>query len=165
MAEFTAQPNAKQDEFTVCQPSRSGSTRPKAETTGGSLGAINRPLRKDPGNFGDETTGAVFNTNWPIIRGYRDGYVATSPVGKFFPNSYFLYDMAGNVYEWTSSFYERFPNAPPGEKPYGARGTYPGKRSADELPSLRCAFRNPVLPNTRMAFLGFRIAADIPSLK
>ena len=125
------------------------------------------PPPEGSGNFGDEATGTIFATNWPIIHGYRDGYVATSPVGKFFPNSYFLYDMAGNAYEWTSSFYERYPNAPPGDKPYesGWR-VIRGSSWADELPKvLRCAFRNPVQPNARMVFLGFRGVADIPSLK
>jgi formylglycine-generating enzyme required for sulfatase activity len=45
-----------------------------------------------------------------------DGYERTSPVASFAPNGYGLYDMAGNVWEWTADIFRprhRFDRAAP----------------------------------------------------
>ena len=42
---------------------------------------------------------------FPYENTLQDGYEGTSPVGKFPPNGYGLYDMTGNVWEWTTDWY------------------------------------------------------------
>lgn len=44
--------------------------------------------------------------NFPNENKAEDGFSGTSPVKKFDPNCYGLYDMIGNVWEWTSDWYD-----------------------------------------------------------
>ena len=61
--------------------------------------------------WGDEFTpsGRHFANTWQGIFPYEnlrlDGFERTSPVKTFPPNSYGLYDMIGNVWEWTVDWY------------------------------------------------------------
>jgi len=48
----------------------------------------------------------TFQGSFPLKNLKEDGFESTSPVKSFPPNSYGLYDMIGNVWEWTSDWYD-----------------------------------------------------------
>ncbi len=59
------------------------------------------------GNFsGEETLGQKTFANLASLKGYRDDFFATAPVGSFPPDRAGLYDLSGNVSEWCEDWHE-----------------------------------------------------------
>lgn len=92
------------------------------------------------------------------------GLKRTAPVGGF-PSDvspYGVYDMAGNVREWTDSWYQAYPGSTLkrdlfGEKFRVMRG---GSWVHPSIPESRCAVRGFVVPEIRHRSVGFRCAKD-----
>jgi len=135
--------------------------------------------------WGDEAyPGGVAQANTWLGRFPYDnrGVGDAAPVGSYPPNGYGLYDMIGNVWEWTSDYYSPR-HVPPGVRAVDADGRenllaaasvepdFPGmvRRvlkggsqlcSPDYCLRFRPAARSPQAEDTGMSHIGFRCARD-----
>lgn len=118
------------------------------------------PMPAESGNYGDSTGAAVLGGALP---GYRDNYAATAPAGSFQANPLGLFNLGGNVSEWTNDVYAVTPS-PPGEitqDPTGpSEGAYHVIRGSSWmdtiLTELRLSYRD--YGDRARPDLGFRIA-------
>src|SRR5262245_8340305 len=93
----------------------------------------------------------------------QDKWEASAPVGSFPPNGYGLYDMIGNVWEWTSSIYRDNPfQGGDGSEDRSSRRprVVRGGSWNDDPSILRVSFRNNLAAADRGLNLGFRCARD-----
>lgn len=96
----------------------------------------------------------TFQGDFPYRQIAEDGFARTSPVKSFPANGYGLYDMAGNVWQWTADWYR----AAGGESPVPRRVIKGGSFLCHEsyCESYRPSARRGTAPDTGSSHVGFR---------
>lgn len=91
----------------------------------------------------------------------------THPVGRKQPNGLGLYDMSGNVWQWTEDWYDRRyyrespRNNPKGPKS-GTKRVFRGGSWFYDQRGVRATYRDFSAPDFRSSYLGFRLVSPIP---
>ena len=113
----------------------------------------------------------VFLANFKPLRGnyVEDGGIASMKVGSYDPNEYGLYDMAGNIAEWTSTAFDEAGynyfgdlnatftyNARPDDPPVMKRKVIRGGSWKDISSYIQVSTRNYEYQDTTKSYVGFR---------
>ena len=104
------------------------------------------------------------NLNYFMYEG-RDDWKYTSPVGTFPANPFGVYDILGNVWEWTGDWHSSsYFKGSPALNPKGPKGGSTRVLKGDSW-SVKvnngCYERWENKPNAKTDKIGFRIAADL----
>ncbi|MFC1634639.1 SUMF1/EgtB/PvdO family nonheme iron enzyme [Planctomycetota bacterium] len=97
----------------------------------------------------------------PADTRFDDGWRVSAPVGTFQPNPWGLFDMHGNVAEWTRSTYHPYPLITgDGQDDRTSRKTVRGGSWLDRPRRARSAFRIHYEPSQAVHDVGFRVVCE-----
>jgi sulfatase modifying factor 1 len=104
---------------------------------------------------------------WQAYALPADGQAFTAPVGQWAPNAFGLYDMHGNVWEWTADWHSAdYYAQSPSDDPQGPEQGQVKVRRGGSWHSwplyARCAYRNWNRPDTRYTLVGIRLVMEAP---
>ncbi len=123
-----------------------------------------------PFNFGSTLNGDKANCdgnypycdgNYPYGMGNGKYVQATTEVGKYGANTWGLYDMHGNVWEWCNDWYGAYPTGAVSDPPGASSGSYRVLRGGSwhgHAGYCRSANRYGRDPKDRLDLFGFRVA-------
>lgn len=93
-----------------------------------------------------------------------DGEPLSAPVGRYRANAFGLFDVAGNVWEWTQDCYQSYRNAGAGASAYDppscSRRVLRGGSWGDATRNLRSSDRTASAPGSTLKIVGFRVVRD-----
>jgi sulfatase modifying factor 1 len=116
-------------------------------------------------SFGDVLNGREANCNGEFPYGTSTkgpSLQKTVKVGSYAANAWGLFDMHGNVYEWCEDAWDGSSKLPGGTDPLGTAGSYRVLRGGswcNGAQICRAAIRDWLAPDSRVFYLGFRVAA------
>lgn len=100
-------------------------------------------------NFADQNARRIVGLTIP---GYDDGFAGLAPVGSFPPNTYGLFDVAGNAAEWMHDFYTIYSSSTSQQAAVDPTGPKQGKHRVIRGAS----WLRGTLSNTRLAYRDYR---------